>query len=292
MAQEYQLIDPFVSLPEPPQGEHRQLDPNIARWFRHSKALLAGATIDDMIADMDEAGIETAILTADGVPRGLHKSPYTVGQNVDDESFDAVCQKIAAVRARYPGRFHGCIGIDPTGVMRAVRQLERAVRDYSFGSCWMMPALVGLPPNHATYFPVYAKCVELGIPVKINVGIPGPLRPGWVQQPLYLDEVLLAFPELIVVGTHVGHPWYLETVALLQKHTNFYLITCGWAPSYIPREIWHFANTRGPHKVMWSSDYPLLPMQRCAREGWEVPLKDEVKRRYLRENTLEVFKLG
>ena len=54
MAQEYQLVDPFVSLPEPPQGEHRQLDPNIARWFRHSKALLAGATIDDMIADMDE----------------------------------------------------------------------------------------------------------------------------------------------------------------------------------------------------------------------------------------------
>ena len=44
MAQEYQLIDPFVSLPEPPQGEHRQLDPNIARWFRHSKALLEGAT--------------------------------------------------------------------------------------------------------------------------------------------------------------------------------------------------------------------------------------------------------
>src|SRR2546428_10116606 len=64
MAQEYKLVDPFVSLPEPPQGEHRQLDPNIARWFRHSKALLAGATIDDMIADMDEAGIETAILTA------------------------------------------------------------------------------------------------------------------------------------------------------------------------------------------------------------------------------------
>ena len=49
MAQEYKLVDPFVSLPEPPQGEHRQLDPNIARWFRHSKALLAGATIDDRL---------------------------------------------------------------------------------------------------------------------------------------------------------------------------------------------------------------------------------------------------
>src|SRR5437773_11632435 len=91
IAQEYKLVDPFVSLPEPPQGEHRQLDPNIARWFRHSKALLSGATVEDMTADINEAGIETAILSADDVPRSLHKSRYTVGQYVDDESADDVC---------------------------------------------------------------------------------------------------------------------------------------------------------------------------------------------------------
>jgi hypothetical protein len=30
-------------------------------------------------------------------------------------------------------------------------------------------------------------------------------------------------------------------------------------------------------------------MQRCAKEGWEVPLKDEARRGYLRDNALRVF---
>jgi predicted TIM-barrel fold metal-dependent hydrolase len=175
--------------------------------------------------------------------------------------------------------------------MTAVRQVERAVRDYGFNHIWMMPVLAGLPANHPTWYPIYAKCVELGIPVKVNVGVPGPLRFGLLQQTMNMDEICIAFPELTVVGCHVGHPWHLETVALLQKHANFYLVTSGFAPKHVPKEIYDVVNRRVPHKLMWSSDYPILPVQRCAREGWEVPLKDEVKRRYLRENTIEVFRL-
>jgi uncharacterized protein len=153
-----------------------------------------------------------------------------------------------------------------------------------------MPSLVGLPPNHACYFPIYAKCVELGIPIKINVGLPGPLRPASMQHPMALDEVLLAFPELMVVGCHLGHPWISEIVALLQKHRNFYLITSAWAPRYIPAELWNLANKRGPDRLMWASDHPLISLERCAVEGWEVPLNDDARRGYLRENVLKVFK--
>jgi uncharacterized protein len=198
---------------------------------------------------------------------------------------------VADMRARYPGRFFGCVAVDPTGMMKAVGRLERAVREYGFNVCFILPAAIGLPPNHVCYFPIYAKCVELGIPVRMNVGLPAFQGAGWVQHPMYLDEVLLAFPELTVVGAHVGHPWHVECVALLQKYPNFYLLTSGWVPKRVPQELWQFANTRGANKLMWASDYPLLPMERCAREGWEVPLKEEVKRRYLRENAIEVFKL-
>jgi predicted TIM-barrel fold metal-dependent hydrolase len=41
---------------------------------------------------------------------------------------------------------------------------------------------------------------------------------------------------------------------------------------------------------MWASDHPLIPLERCAREGWEVPLNDNARRAYLRENVLKVFK--
>jgi predicted TIM-barrel fold metal-dependent hydrolase len=264
------------------------MDPNIQKWFRPNQAFAEGAAVEDVIAEMETAGVEKGVLTA-GALR-LEKSPYTVGQHISDETFETLCRRTAKALEDYPGRFHACIQVDPTGMMKAVRRLERAVQEFGFRSAWIMPSLVGLPPNHACYFPIYAKCVDLGIPIKINIGMPGPMRPAAPQHPNALDEVLLAFPELVVTGCHLGHPWHVEVVALLQKHPNFYLITSAWAPKHVPAELWHLANTRGRDKLMWASDFPLLTMQRCAKEGWEAPLKDEARRGYLRDNALRVFK--
>lgn len=284
---EYLLVDAMIGITPP--DAHRVLDPNITRWFKPSEQVASGATIEEIVAEMDAAGVEHGHLTAwSGDP---DSGAYTVSSDYSDETFEILCNSVSGARQRYPGRFKSCIGINPISVMSAVRRLEKAVKAWDFSSCWVFPAQVGLPPNHAVYFPIYAKCVELTLPIKINVGVPGPLRPALVQNPMFLDEVLLAFPELTVVGIHVGNPWIQEVIALLRKYPNFYLMTSGWAPKRVPHEIWEFANTRqGMRKILWASDYPLLTMQRCAREGWELPLSDEAKQRYLRENSIEVFK--
>ncbi|HEV3113354.1 MAG TPA: amidohydrolase family protein [Candidatus Binataceae bacterium] len=285
----YKLIDAFLQVP-PLAGKKlvRHIDPNIDKWFKPGEQVRHGFTVDDLVRDMDAAGVERGVMTA-GVMR-LPPSPYSVGQGISDETYEKICVRVAEMVQQYPGRFHTCFGLDPTGMMRAVRWLVRAVNEFGFRSAWIMPSLVGLPPNHACYYPIYAKCVELGIPIKLNVGVPGPLRPASMQYPMALDEVLLAFPELIVVGCHLGHPWTNEMVALLQKHRNFYLITSAWAPKYIPAELWNLANKRGPDRLMWASDHPLVSLERCAREGWEVPLNDNARRGYLRDNVLKVFK--
>jgi predicted TIM-barrel fold metal-dependent hydrolase len=290
---DYKFVDPFMNMPpSPEEARSRAMDPNIARWFKNSRTLFEGATPDEMVADMTANNIERAMVTIAG--RGTPDNPYAIGQPEawNEAEFEAHCQKFAALRAKYPGRIFGCIVVDPTGVMTAVRQFEHAVRDYGFSACWIMPSLVGLPANHPTYFPIYAKAVELGVPVRINVGVPGPLRFAAPQMPMpAIDEVCIVFPELSVVCAHVGHPWHVEMVALLQKHANLYLITSGYAPKHVPQELWRLANTRGAQKLMWSSDYPIMPMDRCTREAEDVPLKDEPKRRWIRENAIEVFKL-
>ena len=288
---DYGLIDPFLTIPPPPDRP-RQVEPSLARLFHASKTYFSGATLEEMVRDMDEWGIEVAVLDARSAGNMIPSEPYAVGQGVPDDDFDRNCADIVAAQKQYPGRFQGCIPIDPSGVMRAVRQLERAVRDDGFRSCWIMPSLIGLPINHAVYYPVYAKCVELGVSAKVNVGVPGPMRFARPQLPMALDEVLLAFPELKIVAAHVGHPWHVEMIALLQKYPNLYLITSGWAPRHVPPEIWKYMNGRGAGKVLWSSDYPLLSMERCVTEGWEVPLNDAAKRRYLRENANEVYGFG
>ncbi len=285
MAKEYQLID---SVAYPPSMKLPK-DPLLSKVFGDIK--FEGETVEQMVARMDECAIQASIITVNAATREPFQ-PYRVGQKIDDAALDAACKDVADMMARYPGRFFGCVAVDPTGMMKSVRRLERAVREYGFNVCFILPAGIGLPPNHACYFPIYAKCVELGIPIRMNVGLPAFQGAGWVQHPMYLDEVLLAFPELTVVGAHVGHPWHVECVALAQKYPNFYLLTSGWVPKRVPQEFWQFANSRGANKLMWASDYPLLPMERTAREGWEVPLKEEVKRRYLRENAIEVFKLN
>ncbi len=119
--------------------------------------------------------------------------------------------------------------------------------------------------------------------------MPGPLRPATPQQQMALDEVLLAFPELIVVACPLEHRWQGEVVALMQKHRNLYLITSAWAPKHVPAELWQLANKRGPDKLMWASDHPLISLELCAREGWEVPLTDLAEHGYLRDNALKVF---
>jgi predicted TIM-barrel fold metal-dependent hydrolase len=292
MAGKYRLVDAMTGMPSPPrpQEQARKLDPNIARWFKGSKAMTEGATLDDMVAAMDAGDVEFAHVTAAIMGR-VSGPTYGVGQDVPDPLFESLCRRAAELMQRFPGRFKACVGLDPTRVMGAVRRLEKAVNEYGFSGAYIMPSMIGLPPNHASYFPIYAKCVEMGLPIEINVGVPGPLRPAAMQSPMLLDEVLLAFPELTVIGVHLGHPWMREVTALLQKYPNFYLATSAWAPKHVPQEIWDFANTsRGINKIMWATDYPLLTVERCVREGWEVPLKEEAKRRYLRDNALEVFK--
>jgi len=173
--QEFKLIDP-VTYPPPKEGP---TDPAVIKMFGGRGPIFEGSTVEKMVADMDETSIETAIITA--APASSSAGRYNVGQRIDDRAFDAACREVADIIARYPGRFYGCAAIDPTGMMKAVRQLERAIRDYGFVGCFMLPGAIGLPHNHPCYFPIYAKCVELNVPVRMNVGLPGFQAHAWCR---------------------------------------------------------------------------------------------------------------
>lgn len=296
-----QYVDVWANL----HPETRELDPNISRWFERSAPdIRGGYDAAYVIEKMNAAGVEKALLT-DGRGHRQWVRDWASGERFDRpgpmnrgyagftlDRFRETCETVAEAAKRWPDRIYGAAYIDPTKAMDAVRMVEISVREYGFKACRIMPAQIGLPPDHALYYPVYAKCIELGVPITINVGVPGPLLPAWVQRPLHLDEVLVTFPELTIVGTHVGHPWHDEVVALLQKHSNFYLMTSGWVPKYIPAEIIQFMNTRGSHKVMWAADFPLQPFERCVEEALNLPFREGVLKKYMRDNAIEVFGLS
>jgi len=142
-------------------------------------------------------------------------------------------------------------------------------------------------------YPLYAKCVELDLPMLVYAGVPGPRIPFAPQDVARLDEVCWFFPELKLVTRHGGEPWTDLMVKLLLKWPNLYYSTSAFAPRYYPADIVEFANTRGADKVLYAGYYSAgLSLDRIFSELPRVPFRDEVWPKFLRQNAERVFGLG
>lgn len=262
------------------------------KWFAdfyankigRDSAISKGMPHERMLELMDAAGIERAFLIATktgrlGLPGSWHM-PYEIVAK--------------AVRA-HPSRFPGLAGIDPTEGMKGVRELERAVKELSFIGAHMYPHWFELPPDHARWYPFYAKCVELDVPVQMQVGqslIYAPEQPlRSVGRPILLDGVACDFPELKIVGIHVGIPWTDEMIAMAWKHPNVYIGSDAHSPKYWPPQFIQYMNTYGQDKVLFGTDYPVLDFKRTRDEIEALGLREEAKTKVLRDNARRVYKL-
>lgn len=195
---------------------------------------------------------------------------------------------------RYPDRFFGEVGVNPNAGMDSVRELEstvklhRNIKAASAAPCLLNPQV---PIDDRKFYPLYAKCCELDIPINMLVGVPGPRVPYKCQHPGLLDEVAYFFPELKVVMRHGGDPWTDLCVKLLLKWPNLYYSTSAWAPKHYPRNILEFANKRGRDKVLFAGYFPGLGYDRIFSELDDLPLQDETWPAFLRDNARRVYQL-
>jgi len=158
--------------------------------------------------------------------------------------------------------------------------------------CWGTGLIPQVPLNDKKMYPVYAKCVELGVPIFVYAGVPGPRIRFAPQDVALLDEVCWYFPELKIVTRHGGEPWAELMVKLLLKWPNLYYSTSAFAPKHYNRAIVDFANTRGADKVIFSGYFPAgLTYDRIFGELPSVPFRDHVWPKFLHENARRVFKL-
>jgi uncharacterized protein len=287
MSYDIQAIDCVVN---PITPEIMALRPAWSRRFWEDKigrdaSVGAGLDHDQMLALMDAAGIERAMLIATktgqlGIPGSWHL-PYEI---------------VARAVERYPNRFYGLAGLDPTEGMAGVRALEQSVRDDGFIGAHFYPHWFELAPDHAKWYPFYAKCCELDIPVQLQVGQSLVYDPSRrlrsVGQPITLDAVACDFPELKLIGIHVGIPWHDEMIAMAWKHPNIYIGCDAHSPKYWPKSFVHFINTFGQDKVIFGTDYPVLDFKRTRDEIAALGLRPEALRKLLRENALRLYKLS
>jgi predicted TIM-barrel fold metal-dependent hydrolase len=149
-----------------------------------------------------------------------------------------------------------------------------------------------VPINDKRFYPLYAACIDLDIPIFVCAGVPGPRIPFAAQDVALIDEVCWFFPELKFVMRHGAEPWTELAVKLMLKWPNLYYSTSAFAPRYYPKAVIDFANTRGAEKVMYAGYFPMgLSLDRIFSELPNVPLHDDVWPKFLRENAVRVFKL-
>ena len=237
-------------------------------YFKAGEEFFKDISADELIATMDNIGVEKALLTLD---------PYKPNQRILDFT------------KQFPGRFFLAAAPRIKKGMKALWGLEDLAKDYPVVMARVTPFEIDLPPSDAIYYPLYAKCIEMDIPVGINTGIPGPPMPGECQNPMYLDRVCLHFPELKLIMQHGADPWWDIAMRLMLKYKNLYMMTSAYSPRYLPSSVIHFMNTRGKNKIMFASDHPVLTMDRCLCEARELDLRPGILEKYLYENAESVI---
>ncbi len=240
-----------------------------------------GVELDEQLRLMDAAGIDKGLLIA-----------TTGGWEGSDIHFEKPVEKIAEVVQQHPDRFKGVVGINPSRIVPWLGRLETAVRDYGFVGAHLYPHWFGKPPDDRIYYPFYAKCAELGVPIQIQVGHSAQQFLPTVARPMLLDQVAIDFPELVIVGIHIGYPWTEEMISVAWKHPNVYVGCDAHAPKYWdPSFVRFIGSRRGSDKVLFGTDWPVIGFERAIREIEDLDFSDEVRRKLLWQNAVRVYGL-
>ncbi|WP_293897665.1 amidohydrolase family protein [Phenylobacterium sp.] len=279
-------IDIVVNLFTPHEVANHQtgFDASFTTQVRMAEHMKTGVSIDDYLKKMDRAGIERSLLIAvragDRDMRGSFEIPY---------------EQVAQWCRKHPDRFSGLAGVDPFRGVAGLKELDHAVRDLGFVGAHLYPHWFKLAPDAALYYPYYARCVELGVPIMMQVGqnliYQKTVRLPSVARPILLDQIAIDFPDLKLIGIHVGVPWTDEMIAMAWKHENVFIGIDAYAPKHLPATLVRYMDSYGAHKVLFGTDWPVIDPERAVREMRDHGLRPASYDLVMRGNAVKVFGL-
>lgn len=238
---------------------------------------MRGQTLDEIVEDMNKYGVELAVITG-------RDCETTYGSKSNNDSVIEFCSK-------YPDKFIGFVGLDPHKGMGAIEELKLAVAEYGLKGAAIDPYLAQIYANDAKYYPIYAKCCELNIPIVITTG-PATLVPNAVIDhvaPRYIDFVARDFPELKIIISHGGYPWVNEAIFVAQRNKNVYLEISEYERFPQAEAYVEAANTVIADKLLYASAHPFVDFKEALKTYAELPFTDEVRKKVMYNNAARVL---
>jgi predicted TIM-barrel fold metal-dependent hydrolase len=280
------IIDTMIGFPSTDRREvYKFLAPNLRdKESQEDFKMPAQYMFKDVPGEIAD-GVDPVAVTLDNMDRyGVERGLINVGNTTREDPRRAIRE--------HPDRFLALVDVDPREGMDAVRKIKQYHDEYGLVAVSSFPSGCMTPIDAAPFYPIYATCVELDLPIFLTVGVPGPRVPLAPQKVELLDEVCWFFPELKIVMRHGADPWTDLAVKLMLKWPNLYYSTSAFAPKHYPKAIVDYANSRGADKVLYAGYFPAgLTYERIAAELPNVPFKDEVWPKFLRGNAAKLFGL-
>jgi uncharacterized protein len=228
--------------------------------------LAKGPTVEGLIEAMDAAGIDLGVLTSGlSDPERAHRAG---GYAAED---------FIAIAEAHPGRFLVAATVERAAKPgRNCARVRELAQHPAVAMVRVTPLVEQYELNHRLYYPVYATCEELGLPVSINIGVPGPQVRSRCQDPVLLEDVLIDFPGLTIVGAHMGHPYEALLISYMLKWPQLYLMTSAYLATYMDPALVRFMDSsRGRGRVLFASDHPVIPAGKALAAARKLPLSDE-----------------
>ena len=265
------IVDVWAQHPTPRFLEQPFFD-SLRRWTGDN---LREVPLEMTAQLMQSAGVGKTLLSAWHGPGGA-----LIG---NEEVLDCV--------RKHPDLFAGLASVDLSKPIEAIATLREYVTQHGFKGLRIVQWLWELPCTHALYYPLLAACVELDVPVCLQVGLTGPLRSSETGRPLHIERIALDFPELKIVCGHIGYPWHIEMIAMATKFPNVFIDTSAYKPRRYPAELVAYMKAHGRGKVMFGTNYPMITPGACLEELEILGLDDATREAFLGGNATRVFKL-
>ncbi len=229
-----------------------------------------------LVKDMDEAGIDKAIL--------LPMDYLTGGGSGDVVTLEKHHEMFVKAVERFPNRLIAYAGLDPRRT-DAVKFLERAVKEWKVRGLKLHPAM-GYYPNETYCYRLYEKCLELGLLVTIHTG--PELYPCYSKfaMPIFIDEIANDFPDLPIVMAHAGGCYWEEAALIASNKLKLYVDLAWWQVPYLAfteeefyGRIRKLINLAGSSRVLFGSDWPAMrQVRKLNHAAWTAVIKEAPQR--------------
>ena len=236
--------------------------------------------LPEIVADLDRRGVELCVVSG-------RDCETTYGFPANNNSILEFCRA-------YPNKFLGFWGIDPHKGMDAVREVEHVIKDLGMRGIATDPYLAHCPPSDARYYPIYAKCVELGVPVFVTTAPPAQVPRAIMDyiDPRQIDVVARDFPELTLIMSHGGYPFVDAAIYTCQRNANVYMDISEYERSPQVETYVKAMCTTISDKVLFASAHPFIELRDALDAYAAFPFTDEVRNKIMYENARKVLKLA